>query len=144
MTKLAAGRDGFVTTYSEALEAKTWEGGVKRDEKPTPAKKRVLLRANEKKSLDQFMNSPTVRNYTSSENRRILIENDAAMELLSVRSKSAELIAQGKEALPDSEYRLHLSKNGVVISEHRLKEEQKAAREAERVAVEMANDGMEF
>ena len=144
MTKLAAGRDGFVTTYSEALEAKTWEGGVKRDEKPTPAKKRALLRANEKKSLDQFMNSPTVRNYTSSENRRILIENDAAMELLSVRSQSAELIAQGKEALPDSEYRLHLSKNGVVISEHRLKEEQKAARKASQVAVEMANDGMEF
>ena len=77
--------------------------------------KRVLLRPEEKRSLDRFMASPAVQNYTSSENRRVIIENEAAMELLAVRQKSAELIAQGKDPLPESEYRLHLSKDGVVI-----------------------------
>jgi hypothetical protein len=144
MTKLAVGRDGFVTSYSEALEAKTWEGGDQTDQKPYVARKRVLLRPEEKRSLDRFMASPTVQNYTSSENRRVIIENEAAMELLAVRQKSAELIAQGKDPLPESEYRLHLSKDGVVISENRLKEERKNSLEAQRTSIETANEVFEL
>ena len=143
MTKLAADRDGVVTAYGKALESKTWEGGVEVEEKASPVRKRVLLRPNERKALTQFMNSPTVTNYTASENRKILIENDAATELLNVRRKSGELIEQGKEPLPDSQYRLHLSKDGVVISEYRLQEEKRNNREVERAAIELANDGFE-
>ena len=103
-----------------------------------------MLRPEEKRSLDRFMASPTVQNYTSSENRRVIIENEAAMELLAVRQKSAELIAQGKDPLPESEYRLHLSKDGVVISVNRLKEERKNSLEAQRTSIETANEVFEL
>ena len=150
MTKFAINRDGSVTTYGAALEAKTWEGGVETDEKHYKPQN-IELRAQERVKLNKFMGSKPVRDYLASRPAKIrddvqaILKDTAAKELKDVFEASLARVKEGKAELPPEEYKLHFNpQTSIVMSEHRRKETRESEKEAQRVAVEMANDVFEL
>jgi len=150
MTKFAINRDGSVTTYGAALEAKTWEGGVETDEKHYKPKN-IPLRAQERMRLNKFMGSKSVRDYLASRPEKIrddvraILKDTAAKELDDVFKASLARVKEGKEELGAEEYQLHFNpQTSIVISEHRLKAERENQREAQRTAIQMANEVFEI
>lgn len=150
MTKFAINRDGSVTTYGAALEAKTWEGGVETDEKHYKPKN-IELRAQERMKLKRFMGSKPVRDYLASRPEKIrtdvqaILKDSAAKELKDVFEASLARVKEGKEELAPEEYTLHFNpQTSIVMSEHRRKALRESEKEATRVAVEMANDVFEL
>ena len=142
MTKLEIAKDGFVTTYEQAIDDKTWEGGVKVGEKHYQPKG-INLRPQERAKLNKFMGSDVVRAYLKNrpDATREILKDAAATELRDVFEASRALVNEGKPELGSEEYRLHFNPNtGIVKSEYRRKEEIKANREATHDAVQMANE----
>lgn len=150
MKKYAINPDGFVVPYGAAIESKTWEGGVKTEKKHYKPQN-IELRVQERVKLKKFMSSQPVRDYLSSRpveirsDREAMLKDAAAKELKAVFEASLALVKEGKEELEPGEYRLHFNpQTGIVKSEYRRKEDIKNSREAQRVAVEMANEVFEL
>lgn len=150
MTKFAINPDGSVTPYDAALEAKTWEGGVKTEEKHYQPQN-IELRAQERVKLKKFMGSKPIRDYLATRPVKIrgdveaILKDTAARELKAVFETSLARVKEGKEELSPEEYTLHFNpQTSIIKSEYRRKEDIKHSREAQRTAIEMANEVFEL
>ena len=137
--KYVQNKDGTLSTETDYKQNLNWEGNDHKDQKIERTAYQELG-VSEKTRVSRFMKKHP--ELATTPERAEYFRNLAAKELIEVRNENNALVAAGKAPLVSTDYDLLLSKEGVIMSTWRAKQEHQMKKEAIKSRVSMYNDAL--